>query len=91
MLKFVKSATEEVEIARREQRRVLEELKTTNEYYETGDRENLLGLFMIVRDFVNTVNQVCREIAGELRGKMKMGNMDACLPLKGTVSLRFQV
>ena len=76
MLEFVKSAAEEVEIARREHRRVLDELKKTNEYYETGDRENPLGFFVIVRDFVNAVNQVCREIAGELRGKIKMGNMD---------------
>ncbi|KAG6599025.1 Formin-like protein 8, partial [Cucurbita argyrosperma subsp. sororia] len=89
MLEFVKSATEEVEIARREQRRVLEELEKANEYYEIGDRENPLGLFVIVRDFVNTVNQVCDEIAGELRGKMKMRNMDACLPLKSTMRLRF--
>ena len=89
MLEFVKSATEEVEIARREQKRVLDELKKTNEYYETGDRENPLGLFVIVKNFVNAVNQVCREIAGELRGKIKMGNIDACLPLKSTISLRF--
>ncbi|XP_023546416.1 formin-like protein 4 [Cucurbita pepo subsp. pepo] len=89
MLEFVKSATEEVEIARREQKRVLDELKKTNEYYETGDRENSLGIFVIVKNFVNAVNQVCREIVGELRGKIKMGNMDACLPLKSTISLRF--
>ncbi|KAG6599022.1 Formin-like protein 8, partial [Cucurbita argyrosperma subsp. sororia] len=89
MLEFVKSATEEVEIARREQKRVLDELKKTNEYYETGDRENPLGLFVIVKNFVNAVNQVCREIAGELRGKIRMGNMDACQPLKSTISLRF--
>ena len=89
MLEFVKSATEEVEIARREQKRVLDELKKTNEYYETGDRENSLGIFVIVKNFVNAVNQVCREIVGELSGKIKMGNMDACLPLKSTISLRF--
>ncbi|XP_022999645.1 formin-like protein 8 [Cucurbita maxima] len=89
MLEFVKSASEEVEIARGEQRRVLEELKKTNEYYEIWDRENPLEIFVIVRDFVNTVNQVCDDIAGELRGKMKMRNMDACLPLKSTVRLRF--
>ncbi|XP_022999336.1 formin-like protein 8 [Cucurbita maxima] len=89
MLEFVKFATEEVEIARREQRRVLDELKKTNKYYETRDTENPLELFVTVRDFVRTVNQVCHEIAGELKGKIKMGNMDACQSLKRTISLRF--
>lgn len=89
MMEFVKSAEEELETASREQKRVLEIVKKMNEYYETGGRENPLGVFVIVRDFVRMVNQVCSEIGGNLKGKNKMGNLDAFPPLKSSLSLRF--
>lgn len=89
MMEFVKSAEEELEMAIREQKRVLEIVKKTNECYETGERENPMGLFVIVRDFMGMVNQVCSEIGGNLKVKSKMGNLEPCLPLKSSMSLRF--
>lgn len=89
MMHFVKSAEEEIETARKEQTRVLEIVKKTNEYYETGDRENPLGLFVIVNDFVGMVNQVCTEIGRNLRGKSNEMNLDPCPPLKSSASLKF--
>ncbi|XP_008456469.2 formin-like protein 4 [Cucumis melo] len=89
MIDFVKSAEEELETARREQKRVMEIVKKTNEYYETGDIENPLGIFVIVSDFVSMVNQVCIEIGENLKGKSKMGNLNACPPLKSSLSSRF--
>ncbi|XP_038886617.1 formin-like protein 4, partial [Benincasa hispida] len=89
MMSFVKSAEEELETARREQKRVLEIVKKTNEYFETGDRENPLELFVIVRDFVNMLNQVGSEIGGNLKGKSKMEILDGFAPLKSSLSLSF--
>ncbi|PON86089.1 Formin, FH2 domain containing protein [Trema orientale] len=62
---FLEECEEEIKVVREEQIRVLELVKKTTEYYyqagaskENGGR-NPFGLFVIVKDFLDMVDQVC--------------------------------
>ncbi|XP_031480279.1 formin-like protein 8 [Nymphaea colorata] len=70
---FVEGAEEELKVIKGEEKRVMEIVKRTTEYYHAGaakDRpENLLQLFVVVKDFLNSVDQVCVEIARTLQKK----------------------
>ncbi|KAF3524580.1 hypothetical protein F2Q69_00051278 [Brassica cretica] len=65
MMKFLDSVEEEVKIAREEERKVMELVKRTTEYYQAGASvkgKNPLHLFVIVRDFLAMVDKVCLDI-----------------------------
>ncbi|XP_022878241.1 formin-like protein 4 [Olea europaea var. sylvestris] len=67
MKKFVEGAEEEIKAVKEEQTRVMGLLKKTTNYYQAGSSKekgtNPLQLFVIVRDFLRLVDQVCVDIA----------------------------
>ncbi|CAF2045761.1 formin-like protein 4 [Brassica napus] len=70
MVEFLDAAEEEVKVAREEEKKVMELVKRTTEYYQAGGPakgKNLLHLFVIVRDFLAMVDKVCVEIARNLQ------------------------
>lgn len=65
MMTFLDSVEEEVKTAREEERKVMELVKRTTEYYQAGASvkgKNPLHLFVIVRDFLAMVDRVCLDI-----------------------------
>lgn len=64
---FLKAAKEELSALRTDQAAVMEMVKRTTEYYQPGASKdkgaNPLQLFVIVKDFLNMVDQACVEIA----------------------------
>ncbi|CAK7332751.1 unnamed protein product [Dovyalis caffra] len=70
---FLEAAEEELKGLTKEQRRVMELVKKTTEYYHAGaskDQEaHALQLFAIIKDFLSMVDQVCVEIARNLQRK----------------------
>ncbi|XP_022734471.1 formin-like protein 4 [Durio zibethinus] len=60
---FIDDAEEELKIIREEQKRVMDHVKRTIEYYQAGPSKDPFQVFVIVRDFLGTVDQVCVEIA----------------------------
>ncbi|XP_021908491.1 formin-like protein 4 [Carica papaya] len=68
---FLDSAEEELKAVKEEQARVMEHLKRTTEYYQAGASKdkgaNPLQLFVIIKDFLSMVDQVCVEIARNLQ------------------------
>ncbi|XP_031491346.1 formin-like protein 16 [Nymphaea colorata] len=77
MMRFVEAAEAEMKEMKEEQKRVLQSVKKTTEYYHAsaskGRTENLLQLFVIVKDFLNMVDQVCAEIGRGLQKKKSTG------------------
>ncbi|KAF3796524.1 Formin-like protein 8 [Nymphaea thermarum] len=77
MMRFVEAAEAEMKEMKEEQKRVLQSVKKTTEYYHAsaskGQTENLLQLFVIVKDFLNMVDQVCAEIGRGLQKKKSTG------------------
>ncbi|OWM89610.1 formin-like protein 4 [Punica granatum] len=71
MKEFLKMAEEETDSVRKEQENVMDLVKKTTEYYQAGgSRENGAGplqIFVIVKDFLGMVDQVCLEIARNLQ------------------------
>ncbi|CAI9756252.1 unnamed protein product [Fraxinus pennsylvanica] len=67
MKNFVEGAEEEIKAVKEEQTRIIELVKKTTDYYQEGSskdkRTNPLQLFVIVRDFLRMVDQVCVDIA----------------------------
>ncbi|GFP96145.1 formin-like protein 4 [Phtheirospermum japonicum] len=70
---FLDTAELEIRVIKEEQTRVMEIVKKTRDYYQTGtlvrekgtnnNSNNGLQLFVIVRDFLGMVDQVCIDIA----------------------------
>ncbi|KAJ0257733.1 Formin [Hirschfeldia incana] len=76
MVEFLDDAEEEVKVAREEEKRVMELVKRTTEYYQAGGPakgKNPLHLFVIVRDFLAMVDRVCVEIARNLQRRATGG------------------
>ncbi|KAL1218960.1 Formin-like protein 4 [Cardamine amara subsp. amara] len=69
MNEFLDSVEEEVKQAREQEKKVMELVKRTTEYYQAGaiKGKNPLHLFVIVRDFLGMVDKVCVEIARNLQ------------------------
>ncbi|KAL3654144.1 hypothetical protein CASFOL_003825 [Castilleja foliolosa] len=72
MNSFLDTAEMEIRVIKEEQTRVMEIVKKTMNYYQTGtwgrekganSKNNELHLFVIVRDFLGMVDQVCIDIA----------------------------
>ncbi|XP_073269837.1 formin-like protein 8 [Primulina huaijiensis] len=84
MKKFSEDSEEELNLVRKEERRVIELGKKTTVYYQEGGLKNKamspLQLFVIVKDFLNMVDQVCAEIAKNLP-KKKVAGPGSPLPL----------
>ncbi|CAI9785189.1 unnamed protein product [Fraxinus pennsylvanica] len=73
MIFFIEGAEEEIEAVKKEQTRVMELVKKTTDYYQSGSSNdkgrNPLQLFVIVRDFLGMVDQVCVDIATNVQKK----------------------
>ncbi|XP_050236418.1 formin-like protein 8 [Mercurialis annua] len=67
MKAFLETADEELNILKEEEKRVMELVRNTTEYYQTGASKNKgaqpLQLFVLIKDFLGMVDQVCIEIA----------------------------
>lgn len=78
MERFLDAAEEEVKVVEKEQTRVMELVKKTTEYYQAGSSRDKgahpFQLFVIVKDFLVTVDQVCVEIARNLQRKRVTGS-----------------
>ncbi|CAL5374784.1 unnamed protein product [Camellia sinensis] len=63
---FLEECEEELKVVREEQTRVMELVKRTTTYYQAGASKDKgahpLQLFVIVKDFLDMVDQVCTEI-----------------------------
>uniref|UniRef100_A0A7N1A7F9 Formin-like protein n=1 Tax=Kalanchoe fedtschenkoi TaxID=63787 RepID=A0A7N1A7F9_KALFE len=74
---FVASAEQELSFVKDEQKRVIELVRRTTEYYQTGalkDKEaNHFQLFVIISDFLGMVDQVCVEIARNAQRRKASG------------------
>ncbi|XP_057806343.1 formin-like protein 8 [Salvia miltiorrhiza] len=67
MRRFLEACEEEVSVVREEERRVIELVRKTNVYYQTGVKGgNPLQLFVMVKDFLENVDRVCGEISRKL-------------------------
>ncbi|KAK4479736.1 hypothetical protein RD792_015268 [Penstemon davidsonii] len=64
---FLEKAELEIKVVKEEQNRVMEFVKKTTEYYQAGSLKdkgsNFVQLFVIVRDFLTMVDEVCIDIA----------------------------
>ncbi|GFP97687.1 formin-like protein 8 [Phtheirospermum japonicum] len=71
---FLEDCEEELNVVRDEEKRVVEIMRKTTAYYQAKDKLgiNCLQLFVIVKDFLNNVDQVCAEIGTKLK-KEKVG------------------
>ncbi|KAK6931138.1 Formin, FH2 domain [Dillenia turbinata] len=71
MSSFLDAAEKEIGVMEEEQNRVMELVKRTTEYYQTKSSKDKnvqpLQLFVIVRDFLDMVDQVCITIARNLQ------------------------
>lgn len=71
MKAFTEAAEEELKVLKDEQIRIMELVKKTTEYYQTGASKNKqahsLQMFLIIKDFLNMVDNVCVEIARNLQ------------------------
>lgn len=74
---FLEDCEVELNVVREEEKRVMELVRKTTVYYQAagkvGSDQNPLQLFVIVKDFLNNVDQVCSEITKELDKKVKVG------------------
>ncbi|KAL8196530.1 hypothetical protein R6Q57_024825 [Mikania cordata] len=79
MEKFVERAERKIQVLREEQKRVLEIVKKTNEYYHVGASKHKgkkqFQLFVIVKAFLEMVDKACVDIAIKLQ-KMRNGGED---------------
>ncbi|KAA8533074.1 hypothetical protein F0562_033393 [Nyssa sinensis] len=68
---FLEAAEEELRVVKEEQTKVMALVKRTTEYYQPGASKdkgaNPLQLFVIVKDFLGMVDQVCIDIARNLQ------------------------
>ncbi|XP_042017107.1 formin-like protein 8 [Salvia splendens] len=86
---FLEGCEEELIVVREEERRVVELMRKTNVYYQTGVKGgNPLQLFVMVKDFLESVDRVC----GEIRKKLEKKRGGASPPLSPTPRspVRFQ-
>ncbi|XP_010255382.1 PREDICTED: formin-like protein 8 [Nelumbo nucifera] len=89
---FVDKAEEELKALREEQTRVLGLVKKTTEYYHARSSKGAypLQLFIIIKDFLGMVDQVCIDIARDLQKKKttSAGTSPPMSPIK-KITVRF--
>jgi len=70
---FLEDCEEELKVVRDEQKRIMEVVKRTTEYYQAGASKqkeaNLLQLFVIVKDFLDMVDRVSVDISQKVQKK----------------------
>ncbi|KAF4352557.1 hypothetical protein F8388_012253 [Cannabis sativa] len=80
---FLEECEEEIKVVREEQIRVLELVKKTTEYYYQAGAskvkgvQNPFGLFVIVKDFLDMIDQVCVETCRRIQKKNATKNSTA--------------
>ncbi|CAK9138676.1 unnamed protein product [Ilex paraguariensis] len=96
---FLEECEEELKVVREEQTRVMELVKRTTEYYQAGAFKDKgtrpLQIFVIVKDFLDMVDQVCIDITRKLQKKnvtVVVSSPPASPPVSpsGKASVRFQ-
>ncbi|XVE92518.1 hypothetical protein REPUB_Repub01dG0104200 [Reevesia pubescens] len=60
---FIDDAEEKLKAIREEQKRVMDLVKRSTEYYQAGASKDPFQVFVTVKDFLGMVDQVCVEIA----------------------------
>ncbi|KAK8971871.1 hypothetical protein V6N11_075696 [Hibiscus sabdariffa] len=60
---FIDDAEDELKALREDQRRVMDNVRRTTEYYQAGASKDPFRVFVIVKDFLSMVDQACVEIA----------------------------
>ncbi|CAL5396184.1 unnamed protein product [Camellia sinensis] len=98
MKSFLDAAEEEIIAVSEEQTRVMELVKRTTEYYQPGaskdKKKHPFQLFVIVKDFLGMVDQVCIGIAKNLqKRKNSITNVGSSSPKSPTrkISVRFPI
>lgn len=80
---FLEECEEELKVVKEEQTRIMQLVKETNEYYLAGaSKDNMANpfqLFVIVKDFVDMVDQACIELKRRV-GKKNVGVEAASTP-----------
>lgn len=80
---FLEDCEEELQVVTEEQTRILELVKRTTEYYQAGDSKHDridLQLFVIVKDFLDMVDQVCVDISQKTQKKNLAANSGSASP-----------
>ncbi|XWS34883.1 hypothetical protein CRYUN_Cryun21dG0075500 [Craigia yunnanensis] len=78
---FIDHAEEDLKVTREEQKRVMDHVKRTTEYYQAGASKDPFQVFVIVRNFLGMVDQVCVEIArNQQRRKSSTANYGSQSP-----------
>lgn len=88
---FLEECEEELKVVREEQTRVMHLVRRTTEYYQAGstkDREAApLQLFLIIKDFLDMVDQACQDIYRKLQNNnvtRTPGSLGSSPPLSPT-------
>ncbi|RVW52769.1 Formin-like protein 8 [Vitis vinifera] len=85
---FLEECEEELKVVRVEQTRVMELVKRTTEYYQAGASKDKGGqplqLFLIVKDFLDMVDQACQDIYRRLQKKNVTKTVGSSPPLSPT-------
>jgi hypothetical protein len=90
MQDFLKEAEREIERVRGEERRALGRVKDITEYFhgDTAKEEaHPLRIFMVVRDFLSTLDQVCREVGRMQQDRTVIGGSARSFRISATSSL----
>ncbi|KAL3824207.1 hypothetical protein ACJIZ3_020236 [Penstemon smallii] len=78
---FLEKAELEIKVVKEEQNRVMEFVKKTTEYYQAGSLKdkgsNFVQLFVIVRDFLTMVDEVCIDIARNVQKRRVLSSVAA--------------
>ncbi|XP_042500116.1 formin-like protein 4 [Macadamia integrifolia] len=87
MKEFLKAAEEELKVVEEEQTRVMELVKKTTQYYQSGASKAKdappLQLFEIVKDFLDMVDQACVDIArNQQKKEASSGSSSPASPAK---------
>ncbi|PPS11348.1 hypothetical protein GOBAR_AA09293 [Gossypium barbadense] len=91
---FINDAEEELKVIREEQKRVMDVVKRTTEYYQAEASKDPFQVFVIVKDFLAMVDQVCVEIArNQQRRKSSTANYGSQSPnsQESRTKMRFPV
>ena len=85
---FLEECEEELKVVRVEQTRVMELVKRTTEYYQAGASKDKGGqplqFFLIVKDFLDMVDQACQDIYRKLQKKNVTKTVGSSPPLSPT-------
>lgn len=85
MRRFLEAAEQELKVAREEQRKVIDLVKRTTSYFQARELNHKGGasslqLFVIVKDFLDMVDQVCVKIARDMQNRKSVGAAGSSSP-----------